>query len=250
MKIPKKIHYCWFGRGVKSELIIKCMASWRKYMPDYEIIEWNEDNFSFDNEYAREAYESKKYAFVSDYVRLKVIYEQGGIYLDTDVELIRNLEPLLQVGGFMGFERVNTVATGLGFAAPPKSPIVASLLSVYDNLHFIVNGKMDQTACPIRNTTVLLVNGLVANNTKQQIGDIIIYPRDYFCPLDYDSGRLKITSNTYTIHHYGYSWADKNARDILLLKRRIFKVCPRFCAQQIFNIVNYLYKLKKGRGDF
>ena len=245
--IPKKIHYCWFGRGKKSDLIKKCIKSWEKYMPDYEIIEWNEDNFEFENSYVKEAYKEKKYAFVSDYVRLKVVFQEGGIYLDTDVELIKSLEPLLCEGGFMGFERTNTVSTGLGFAAKPKDKIIEKMLSVYDNLHFILDedGRIDQTPCPVRNTEALKSFGISLNNTKQKIGDIIIYPKEYFCPLDYDSGKLNITGNTYSIHHCGYSWADSESIKILMIKRKIFKFFPAFFAQKIFDIVNHVYRWGK-----
>ncbi len=248
-KIPKKIHYCWFGRGEKSALIKKCIASWKKYMPDYEIIEWNEDNVIFDNSYVKEAYEKRKYAFVSDYVRLKVIYEEGGIYLDTDVELIKSLEPLLKVGGFIGFERSNTVTTGLGFAAKAKDTVIEKMLSTYDYIHFVVNDQMDQTPCPVRNTKDLISLGLVTNNKKQKVGDIIVYPKEYFCPLDYDSGKINITNNTYSIHHYGYSWADDKSLKILMLKRRIFKVFPKFCAQRVFDVVNHLYQWREEKNE-
>ena len=245
IEIPKKIHYCWFGDGVKSDLIKKCIDSWKYYMPDYDIIEWNEKNFVLDNIYAKEAYEQKKYAFVSDYARLKVIYEHGGIYLDTDVELIKSLESLLCKGGFIGFERSNTVTTGLGFAAEPGNELVKAMLYSYKNIRFNVDGENDQTPCPVRNTKVLVSYGLVLNNKKQKIGNMIIYPQEYFCPFDYDSGKLKITENTFSIHHYGYSWADDESKKVLALKRRVFKLVPKFCAQWIFNILNWGYRLRK-----
>ena len=240
--IPKKIHYCWFGNGEKSELIKKCIASWEKYMPDYEIVEWNEKNFAIDNIYAKEAYELKMYAFVSDYARLKIIYEEGGIYLDTDVELIKSLEPLLKEGGILAFERKSTIATGLGFAAEAGNKIVKCMLSAYDSIHFVNNGIQDKTPCPVRNTDCLVKLGLKTDNTKQVIGNVWIYPQEYFCPIDYDSGKLRITENTYSIHHYGYSWADEKAKKILKIKRTIFKLFPRFCAQKIFDIVNHIYR--------
>ena len=116
--IPKKIHYCWFGGNPLPELAIKCLESWKKYCPDYEIIEWNETNFNLDScEYVREAYQAKKWAFVSDYARLKVVYDNGGIYLDTDVELIKSLDRLLKNKSFFGTETTGVVATGLGFGA-------------------------------------------------------------------------------------------------------------------------------------
>lgn len=106
MSIPKKIHYCWFGRNPLTESAKKCIESWKKYCPEYEIIEWNENNFDLtENRYAREAYEQKKWAFVSDYARLKIVYEQGGIYMDVDVELIKPLDELTELDGYMGFEK-------------------------------------------------------------------------------------------------------------------------------------------------
>lgn len=245
MDIPKKIHYCWFGRGPKSELMETCIQSWKKYMPDYEIIEWNEDNFVIDNEYAKQAYENKRYAFVSDYARLKIVYEFGGIYLDTDVELIKSLEPILTSGGYLGFEKKNAVATGLGFAAHKHSEVIKSMLKIYDELKFLVDGVPNQIACPVYNTNALVNFGLELNNTKQQIGDIVVYPTEYFCPLNYDSGKLNITDNTYSIHHYGYSWADEDSKSVLALKRKIFKIFPSCCAQQVFNVINKIRRIMK-----
>lgn len=241
--IPKLIHYCWFGKGDKSPLILKCMKSWKRFMPDYEIIEWNEDNVVLDNEYAKEAFEVKKYAFVSDYVRLKVIYEYGGIYLDTDVEVLKSLEPLLKDGGYIGFEHENTVTSGGGFAATPHEPAVKAMLDAYMDIHFIKDGQMDLTPCPFRNTESLKKLGLIPNNKKQKIGGIIAYPISFFSPKDCDSGIITLTKDTYTIHHYGYSWADEKSREVQKRKEQIFKLCPRFCAQQVFNVVNHIYKL-------
>lgn len=137
MSIPKIIHYCWFGGGAISPENRKCMESWKKYCPDYKIIEWNDQNFDIStNRYAQQAYEAKKYAFVSDYVRLAVLYEYGGIYLDTDVELVRPLDELLELPGFMGFQTNNEVATGLGFGARKGNSVVQALLRDYDALDF------------------------------------------------------------------------------------------------------------------
>lgn len=241
--IPHKIHYCWFGKGPKSPLILKCIDSWKHFMPDYEIIEWNEDNIELNNAYANEAYNAKKYAFVSDYVRLKVVYEHGGIYLDTDVEILKNLQPLLDCGGFIGFEHTNTITSGLGFAAKKHSIAVKAMLDSYSDIHFYNNGKFDLTPCPFRNTQSLKKLGLIPNNTKQLVGDIIVYPKDYFCPKDCDSGKIKITPNSYTIHHYGYSWADEKSKKTQKRKELIFKIFPTFCAQMIFNIINHIYRL-------
>ena len=138
MSIPKIIHYCWFGGGPISAESQKCMESWKKYCPDYKIMAWNEQNFDIStNRYAQQAYEAKKYAFVSDYVRLAVLYEYGGIYLDTDVELVRPLDELLELPGFMGFQTNNEVATGLGFGARKGNSVVQALLRDYDALDFL-----------------------------------------------------------------------------------------------------------------
>lgn len=211
-------------------------------MPNYEIIEWNESNVILDNDYAKEAYEEKKYAFVSDYVRLKTVYEYGGIYLDTDVEILKDLQPVLDQGGFIGFEHFNTVNSGLGFAAPKHSVAVKAMLDAYKGIHFISDGEFDLTPCPFRNTKSLVLLGLITNNTKQMVGDIIVYPIEYFCPKDCDSGIIKLTDNSYTIHHYGYSWADEKSKMIQKRKEIIFKYCPRFCAQLFFNIINHICK--------
>lgn len=243
MSIPKLIHYCWFGNGEKSELMLKCINSWKKYMPDYEIVEWNESNFVIDNDYAREALAEKKYAFVSDYARLKIVYENGGIYLDTDVELIRSLSPILELGGYIGYERSDVINTGLGFAAEPYDEVIKKMLSTYDNLRFIVNNEMDLTPCPTRNTQALSELDLLKNNSKQRIGNINVYPKDYFCPIDYDSGEMIITDNTYSIHHYGYSWADDNSKKILNIKRKIFSKFSKPIAEIVFYLVNHFYLL-------
>ena len=150
-KIPKIIHYCWFGGNPFPELAQKCIASWKKFCPDYEIKEWNESNYDVTkNQYMREAFENKQWAFVSDYARLDIIYENGGIYLDTDVELLKPLDDLLILTGFMGFEENKKLcATGLGFGAVPKLPIIKEMRDDYDNIIFIKeDGSFDQTPCP------------------------------------------------------------------------------------------------------
>ena len=166
MSIPKKIHYCWFGRNPLPESAKKCIESWKKYCPAYEIIEWNENNFDLtENRYAREAYEQKKWAFVSDYARLKIVYEQGGIYMDVDVELIKPLDELTELDGYMGFEKEIDgqmwIATGLGFGARAGHPIVGALLKDYEDIPFIKeDGRLDTESCPGRNTRTLRTFGL------------------------------------------------------------------------------------------
>jgi len=215
-EIPKIIHYCWFGKGEKSPLILRCMASWKKFFPDYEIREWNEDNFDItQNSYIQEAYSCKKWAFVSDFVRLVAVYEYGGIYFDTDVEVIKNFEHILQAGGYLGFENATNeknkkkVATGLGFAAHKGDKIILAMLNDYKNINFLNKGKMDLIPCPERNTNVLNKMGLKTDGSLQRLGDITIYPFEYFCGFDLANSHPLITKNTYTIHHYTASWCDK-----------------------------------------
>ena len=205
--IPKKIHYCWFGYGKKTKLVQKCIASWKKYCPDYEIIEWNETNFDVNkNAYTKMCYEQKKYAFLTDYIRLIVIAEYGGIYLDTDVELVRNIDKLLENRAFFGFETDEYVATGLGFGAEAGNRIVLDMLQEYDEL---LDGQNGTVGCPILNTKTLLNKGLIQNGKKQDIKSAIIYSCDYFNPYDDPTGILNKTENTYSIHWYGKSWMNK-----------------------------------------
>lgn len=207
-KIPKIIHYCWFGGNKLSGLSHKCIESWKKNCPDYEIIRWDENNFDIKyNRYVKEAYESKNWAFVSDYVRLYVVYKYGGIYLDTDVELLKNLDQLLKYSGFMGFEDQEKVATGLGFGAIKNNEIIYEMLMDYENISFIKeDGSFDLMPCPQRNTNSLLKRGLITNNSKQIIDDMVFLPTEYMCPKDYTTDKLNVTDNTYSIHHYNASW--------------------------------------------
>lgn len=205
--IPKKIHYCWFGRGEKPKLAKRCIASWKKYCPDYEIIEWNEDNFDVNmNGYTKMCYEQKKYAFLTDYLRLLIIEKHGGIYFDTDVEAIRNFDSLLQYDSFFGFETKEFVNTGEGFGAVAGNEIVRQMLCEYD---ILIDGKNDVIGCPHLNTKALLKYGLIPDGTTQMLGNSIIFAMDFFNPYDDPTGILTKTENTYSIHWYGKSWMDK-----------------------------------------
>lgn len=223
MSIPKIIHYCWFGRGALPKLAEKCIESWKKYCPDYKIICWNEDNFDFSsNRYAKEAYDAGKWAFVSDYVRLKVLYDEGGIYLDTDVEIIKPLDSLVKDGGFMGFDENGSVATGLGFACEKGDELVGKLLSDYDDIPFVLpDGSYDLTPCPDRNNDTLKSLGMNQENKNQYFMGIHFLPEEYLCPKKYDTGRTRITDNTYSIHHYSASWTSKTTKRTTFLKRII-----------------------------
>ena len=223
MSIPKVIHYCWFGNGKMPAISEKCIKSWKKYCPDYEIICWNEENFDLtQNRYMKEAYEAGKWAFVSDYARLKVIYDHGGIYLDTDVELRKPLDPLLENGGFMGFDEKGIVATGLGFGAEAGNEIVGAFLKDYDDLPFVLpDGSFDLTPCPDRNTAVLEHLGMDLKTHDQVFMGMRFLPREYLCPMDYYTGKKTITQNTYSIHHYCASWTSKVTKRTTRIKRII-----------------------------
>ena len=221
MSIPKIIHYCWFGNGKMPPLFKKCIESWKKYCPDFEIKCWSEENFDINqNRYVKEAYEAKKWAFVTDYVRLKVLYDCGGIYLDTDVELIKPLGDLIKERGFMGFDENGVMCTGLGFGCEKGNDLVGELLKDYDDIPFkLEDGSYDLTPCPDRNSNTLKKLGMDITNHSQIFMGIKFFPREYFCPMDYISGKIKKTENTNSIHHYSASWTSKTSKRTRTLKR-------------------------------
>lgn len=221
--IPKIIHYCWFGGNPLPPLALKCIESWRKFLPDYEIKEWNESNFDVNSiSYTREAYEAGKYAFVSDYARFYILYHHGGLYFDTDVEVIRPLDDIVECGAFMGCEnevKPGAIALasgpglglgcnpGLGLGCNPGLGLYAEILDIYSRLHFKrADGGLNlQTV--VKYTTELLVSkGLKNVNGIQQVAGIRIYPKEYFCPMDYQTNKLEITEKTRSIHHFAASW--------------------------------------------
>lgn len=208
--IPKKIHYCWFGRGEKPKLAQKCIASWRKYCPDYEIVEWNEDNFNLDyNDYTWYCYDNKKWAFLSDFVRLVIVAEHGGLYFDTDVELLKSPDELLQYDAFYGFENDNYIATGLGFGAQVNHPTILAMKVKYEEIEPNDDGKYPMIVCPALNTAALLPFGLTLDGTRQNIAGAEIFPADWFNPYDDPTGRLNKTRNTISVHWYSKSWMSK-----------------------------------------
>ena len=210
--IPKIIHYCWFGKKAKPQLIEKCITSWKKILVDYEIIEWNEDNYDIKkNRYMLQAYEKKKWGFVPDYARLDIIYNHGGIYLDTDVELVKNIDDLLYQRGFAGFESDQYVALGLGFGAVAGNKIIKGMLDAYEHYDFVDgNGNMNLTSSPILQTEYLLKHGLKQNGEYQILeNEFTIYPEKKLCGKSLYSRRINITSHTCAIHHYDGSWLDE-----------------------------------------
>lgn len=208
--IPKIIHYCWFGRNKKSDLVERCIASWKKYCPDYEIIEWNEDNFDVNcNAYCRYCYENKKWAYLSDLVRLMVVYEHGGIYFDTDVEVVQSFDDVLKMEAFFAFENNENVATGLGFGSILGHKTVKAMIEQYKEIELEENGTMKLLGCPQLNTKALLQFGLVLNGKKQYAGGALILPCEYMNPYDDPTGVLHKTKNTLSIHWYSKSALDK-----------------------------------------
>ena len=218
--IPKVIHYCWFGGSPLPPLAEKCIESWRKYCPDYEIKEWNESNYDFTkNNYMNQAYEAKKWGFVPDYARIDILHTYGGVYLDTDVEMIKPIDDIMTNSAFCGFEDKQNVAFGLGFGSVAGFSLWKDLLVEYDKISFINEDRsLNLTASPVYTTKWLLERGLVLNGKLQATDGLTVYPTEYFCPLNYSTGRLKITQKAYTIHHYDASW--QTGEDKARAKRR------------------------------
>lgn len=233
--IPKKIHYCWFGKNIIPESVLRCVQSWKKYCPDYEIKLWTEDNFDVNaHPYMKEAYEVKKWAFVSDLARLLIIYKEGGIYLDTDVELIKSLDEVRDNSFFFAIERNSSpitgedsihVATGLGFGSEKGNSVLKSLIDEYNECHFILNdGKYDIMPCPHRNTWALEKYGYNGQNEIFRFEGGVIYPSEFFCPMIFSTKQLYVTNNTISIHHYDSSW--KSGKDKFLdgIKNRVKRI--------------------------
>lgn len=214
--IPKKIHYCWFGGDPLPELAIKCIESWKNFLPDYEIIEWNESNYDVHKiPYISQAYNVKKYAFVSDFARFDILYEHGGLYFDTDVEVIKSMDKIIEQGAFAGVEFPGKLNAGLGLASPAASPIYKEILDSYKKSSFIKeNGQNDLTTVVTRVSDIFKKYGFTDENKIQKIADVTIYPVEYFCPKNYETGEINITENTYSIHHYDASWISENMKQL------------------------------------
>lgn len=245
--IPKIIHYCWFGGKKLPDLAVKCIDSWKKYLPDYEIKEWNESNYNLDCcVYVREAYEAKKWAFVSDYARFDILYRYGGLYFDTDVELIKPIDDLIERGPFMGCEPLApdlqrnklqgskmdaeanlylAINPGLGLAVAPRHGLYRAILDDYEKDHFFIPEKGGPLTVVNRTTKILLKYrleyteqyGVHRGEGKEVYSEgniymadcIYIYPPEFFCPIDYNTGIVMITDNTRSIHHFTASWLNE-----------------------------------------
>jgi len=238
--IPKIIHYCWFGRGQMPELAVKCIKSWKTFLPDYTLKLWNEDNFEIESvQYVKEAYIARKFAFVTDYVRLYALYHEGGIYMDTDVEILKSLDDLLVLPAFSGYEsnRYSNFPTGL-MASKANGIWVKEQLDYYTNKSFInSDGSFDLTTNTYTISRIMIENGFELNG-KYQIykNEMHCFPSDYFCPLS-STRVLNLTKNSYCIHHFAGSWHEKT------LKQQ-FK---SFITQKIIGnkLTNVIIKLKR-----
>lgn len=221
--IPKIIHYCWFGRGEMPGLVLKCIESWRKYLPDYELKLWNEENFDVQCiPYVKEAYENKKYAFVSDYVRLHALYTEGGIYMDTDMEVLKDFGPILQHNAVFGFESNGYVQSCM-IASEKGGTCIKDLMDAYQLRRFVKDDNtFDLTPNTVPISDYMAEKGLKMGNSYQEIeGVATVYPSDYFCPVNQNTGEIHTTENSYCIHHFAGSWMPTKMRFASKLKKAL-----------------------------
>ena len=216
--IPRKIHYCWFGHGPMPELALKCIESWHKFMPDYEYKLWNEDNFDINcNQYVKEAYGAKKYAFVTDYVRLYALFTEGGIYMDTDVEVLRPYDDLLGLPGFTGYEGSKYLPPVTGTLASEAGHMwIKEQLDSYSDAHFLnPDGTLDTMTNTTRISGIMKKGGFVQNGKKQVYKGMHIFPVEFFCPRQ-TTGEMLFTEDTYCDHHFMGSWEDRKKKSLFL----------------------------------
>lgn len=207
--IPRKIHYCWFGYNKKPKLIEKCLASWEKYLPDWEIIEWNESNYDVHkNSYIAEAYQMKKWAFVVDFARFDILNQFGGVFLDTDVELLKTIpQEFLEYEAFTGFESEKTINPGLIYASVPGQVMLQEIVAEYGKKKFgqKVDGRIENIVDVV--TGVLTRQGLQGNNAFQIVNGVAVFPKEYFCCFNHEIQAFETTDNTVSVHHYFASWS-------------------------------------------
>ncbi len=221
--IPKIIHYCWFGKGKLPEKAKKCIASWKRFCPDYEVIRWDEDNYEIPEiPFLKKAYADRKWSFVADYVRLDVVHRMGGIYFDTDVELLKPIENLLSYQAYFGFEEATTVNTGLGFGAEEHCDILKEMMQCYKQLlPCQTHEEYIQHTCPIVQTPILEKRGLLLNGESQKLGEVMVLSAEYMNPRDFMTGKLQKTENTISIHWYDASWQSLADQKVLELRHKL-----------------------------
>lgn len=227
--IPRKIHYIWFGGNPLPQEAKDCIASWKKYCPEYEIVRWDEANFDLgQNSYVEEAYRAKKWAFVSDYARLWILVNYGGVYMDTDVELLKPIDSMLNHRAFSGFESNNAIPTGI-MGCEKGYTLFRELLDDYDGRHFLrKDGTFDLKTNVVAITSYCLKKGLVLNNSYQVIDGFALYPSDWFCPKSHETGAINCTGNTVAIHHFSGSWMDESEKEVLVRRRAFLERHPSF----------------------
>ncbi len=255
--IPKILHYCWFGGKPEPEYVKKCIASWKRFMPEYKIIRWDENNYDTNKcKYMADAYKEKKWAFVSDYARLDVIYQFGGIYLDTDVEVLKSFNSLLKENMFCGFESRDpigykknlpiefSVNLGLGYGAEKGHPLLMEMMDLYKNLNFYnQDGSLNLIACPRYQTMILTKHGLVANNKTQRLKNVIVYSPEYFCPQSNVTDKMLYPlDKSYSIHHFSVTWASQKDLEAKKWKNKLCRFIPYWIASKI---VTLFFKFRK-----
>lgn len=231
-KLPVKIiHYCWFGPRPLSKLAKKCMKSWNKFLPDYEVKLWNEENFDFNqNKFVKEAYENKKWAFVADYARLKALSEYGGIYLDTDMEITKDISHILEKECFLGVEDSGLVNAAVIGVKSPHNEFIDKLISQYENIDKFDSEDIYAMTIPRQITKMLEPLGFKKNKSELQEffnGNLTVYPREYFYPLSYDYQDNKFTDKSCMVHRYDATWASKPEKTKLFFRRHNMKFMMR-----------------------
>lgn len=240
--IPKIIHYCWFGGSSLPKLEQRCMESWHRFLPDYKIMRWDESTFDVNStSFTSEAYRARKYAFVADFVRLHALKKYGGIYLDTDVEIVRSLDDLLQYEAFGGFETDRVMQTGV-LAMSSENRIFKEFYNRYLSMEFEVaeNGVVKTKANSHILADILSVHGLRLDNSRQNICGMEIFPQEYFCPIDQGSRKINQTINTYCIHYLSGSWYPKSTR----LKNRAKIFAAKLLGYGFVNMVRQMFNGK------
>ncbi len=238
MPIPKKIHYVWLGGKNKPPAFEKFLATWREKCPDYEIFEWNEKNCDFsDSPYAVQAYAAKKYAFVSDYVRVKVLTEEGGVYLDTDVELIKPLDDLLNESFVLSLENDVYAETAV-IMSEAHHPLLEKMEEFYRTIEFTENGKQNVMPNPFYFTYFLCRDyGFELKSGKTSREGVSVLPKEYFAPKDYLTRKLCITENTRAVHHFDASWGDKK----LGRQEKWMRFARRLCGRKLYAVFTRAY---------
>ena len=251
--IPKIIHYCWFGGHPMQELQRKCLASWKEHLTGYQLQKWDEQSFDVNSvPYVKEAYDAGRFAFVTDYVRLYALYRFGGIYMDTDVEVLKDLDRFLDCRFFSGFEDDHQIPTGI-MGAEKRCGYIRGLLDAYDGQHFCLpDGRLDTTTNVIRITDYTRkMYPLRLDNTLQVLGDgIYYYPNDYFCPKDWRTGRIVRTGNTCTIHHFQGSWITRGDRirsRVSRAEEHFLRMMKRMIGQRSYEAIRSHYRALRRR---